>query len=120
VVFHFFTGKGPMAKKNDGINKSEEIRHVLKAKPGIGPQEAIEKLAAKGIEVTKNLFYFVKGQIKGRNARKTRAQKAVTQVAQVTQVTRSDAVSTILKVKACAKEVGGMKNLKALVEALSD
>ena len=77
-------------------------------------------MAAKGIEISHGLFYFVKGQIKGRKARKTRAQKAVTKVADFTHANRTDAVSTILKVKACANEVGGMKSLKALVEALSD
>jgi hypothetical protein len=109
-----------MAKKNDGVNKSEEIRKLLKANPKIGPKEVEAQLAAKGIEISHGLFYFVKGQIKGRKARKTRAQKAVTKVADFTHTTRTDAVSTILKVKACANEVGGMKSLKALVEALSD
>ncbi len=109
-----------MAKKNDGINRSEEIRNLLKTNPEIGPKDAIAKLAEKGIEVSNGLFYFVKGQIKGRKARKTRAQKAVTKVAEYTHANRTDAVTTILKVKACAKEVGGMKSLKALVEALSD
>jgi hypothetical protein len=108
-----------MAKKND-INRSEEIRQLLKANPEIGPKEVVAKLAEKGIEVSNALFYFVKGQIKGRNARKTKVQKTVTKVAESTHTTRTDAVSTILKVKAWAREVGGLKNLKALVEALSD
>jgi hypothetical protein len=77
-------------------------------------------VAEKGIQVSHGLFYFVKGQMKGRKARRTKAQKVVTEVAESTHVTRSSAVSTILKVKACAREVGGMKSLKALVEALSD
>jgi hypothetical protein len=109
-----------MAKKTNGVNRSEEIRQLLKANPEIGPKEATATLAKKGIEVSSGLFYFVKGQMKGRKARKTRVQKAVTNVTAVTQTSRTDAVSTILKVKACAREVGGMKALKALVEALSD
>ena len=109
-----------MAKKNDEVNRSEEIRKLLKANPTIGPKEVTAELAKKGIEVSTGLYYFVKGQMKGRKSRKTRAQKAVTTVAEFSHVTRSDAVTTILKVKACAKEVGGMKALKALVEALSD
>jgi hypothetical protein len=109
-----------MAKKNNGVNKSEEIRQLLKANPKIEPKEVVAKLAEKGIKISHGLFYFVKGQIKGRKARRTKAQKVVPEVAESTHVTRSSAVSTILKVKACAKEVGGMKTLKALVEALSD
>ena len=109
-----------MAKKNDGVNRSEEIRKVLTANPTISLKEATAELAKQGIEVSTGLFYFVKGQMKGRKARKTKAQNAVTKVAAATHGTRSDAVTTILKVKSCANEVGGMKALKALVEALSD
>jgi hypothetical protein len=109
-----------MAKKNGGVNKSDEVRQLLKANPEIGAQEAVAKLAEKGIKVSGNLFYFVKGQIKGRKARKKKAQRTVTKVAESTHGTRSDAVTTILKVKSWANEVGGMKSLKALVEALSE
>jgi len=109
-----------MAKKNGEVNRSEEIRQLLKANPKLGPKEAVAKLAERGIEVSNGLFYFVKGQIKGRKARKTKVETAVTKVAEYTHANRSDAVSTILKVKACATAVGGMKTLKALVEALSD
>ena len=109
-----------MAKKTDGVNRSEEIRKLLKANPKISAKEVAATLAAKGIDVNSGLYYMVKGQMLGRKSRRARAQKAVTNVTAVTHTTRSDAVSTILKVKACAKEVGGMKALKALVEALSD
>jgi hypothetical protein len=110
-----------MAKKTNGVNRSEEIRKLLKANPKISAKEVAMTLAAKGIKVNSGLYYMVKGQMLGRKSRRTRAQKAVTNVtAAVTHATRSDAVSTILKVKAWSKEVGGMKNLKALVEALSD
>lgn len=83
-------------------------------------QEAVAKLAEKGVEISGNLFYFVKGQLKGRKARRKKAQKTVAKVAESTHVNRSDAVAKILKVKSWAKEVGGMKMLKALVEALSE
>jgi hypothetical protein len=110
-----------MAKKNNGVNRSEEIRKLLKANPKISAKEVAATLAAKGIKVNSGLYYMVKGRMIGRKFRKARAQRAVTNViAAVRHATRSDAVSTILKVKAWAKEVGGMKNLKALVAALSD
>jgi hypothetical protein len=109
-----------MARKSDNVNRSEEIRQLLKANPKMGPKEVIAILGEKGIDVSSGLFYFVKGQMKGRKSRKTRAQTAVTKVAEFTHANRTDAVTTILKVKACAKDVGGMKVLKALVEALSD
>jgi hypothetical protein len=109
-----------MAKKNSGVNKSDEIRKLLSANPEIGPKDAVAKLAEKGIEISTGLFYFVKGHVKGRKARKKRAQKAVTKVSEFSHVSRTDAVTTILKVKAWAREVGGMQNLKALVEALCE
>ena len=111
-----------MAKKSNGVNKSEEIRQLLKANPQIGVKEVVAKLAEKGIKISNALFYFTKGQIKGRNARKKNNQKArtaVTTVADSTHATRSDALATILKIKALAHEVGGIKTLKALVDAMS-
>ena len=109
-----------MAKKSNGINKSEEVRQLLKANPEITAKEVSAKMAEKGHKISSNLFYFVKGQMKGRKASKQKAQKAVAKVAESTHVTKGDALSTILKVKGWAKEVGGMKTLKALVEALSE
>jgi hypothetical protein len=108
-----------MAKRKTGINKSEEIRKLLKANPQIGAKEAIAALGAKGIEVGDGLFYFVKGHIKGRKGRKKKAKQVVAKVAETTNVPKTDALTTILKVKALANEVGGLKKLKALVEALS-
>jgi hypothetical protein len=46
-----------MAKKNSGVNKSEEIRQLLKANPKIEPKEVVAKLAEKGIKVSHGLFY---------------------------------------------------------------
>jgi hypothetical protein len=109
-----------MAKKNGGVNKSEEVRKLLKANPAVKANEVVSTLAGKGITIKPNLYYFVKGQMKGRKGGKKKAQRIVAQVAESTQVSRSDALSTILKVKSWANEVGGMKSLKALVEALSE
>ncbi len=110
-----------MAKKSNGVNKSEEVRHMLKANPALTAKEAVTTLGEKGIKISNALFYYTKGKMKGRKARKEKDQKnAVANVAEATLVIKGDAVSTILKVKALAKEVGGMKTLKSLVEALSE
>lgn len=110
-----------MAKKSNGVNKSEEVRQLLKANPTITAKEAVAALAEKGIKISNALFYYTKGQVKGRKDRKQKDQQtAAAKVAEATLVIKGDAPSTILKVKAWAKEVGGMKTLKALVEALSD
>jgi hypothetical protein len=109
-----------MAKKKNGVSKSEEVRQLLKANPEIGAKAVVAKLLEKGIGISENLFYFVKGHMKGRKGRKKKAQKVVAMVAEATNVAKSDALSTILKVKHLANEVGGLKKLKALVEALSE
>jgi hypothetical protein len=109
-----------VAKNRDGVNKSEEIRRLLKANPQTSGTDAVAKLAEKGIAVKPSLFYFVKGQLKGRRARKKKVQQTIANVAESTHANRSDAVATIRKVKSWADEVGGMKTLKALIEALSE
>jgi hypothetical protein len=109
-----------MATKNDEVNKSEEIRQCLRTNPRAGAKEVLATLSQRGIKVSENLFYYIKGQLKGRKGRKKHAQKVVAKVAEATGAVRSDVVATILKVKGLASEVGGMKKLKALVEVLSE
>jgi hypothetical protein len=107
-----------MASQKNGVNKSEVIRQLLKANPKITAKEVGAALEAKGIKASQKLYYLVKGKILGRQAHKNKARKVVAKVAASTG--NADALSTILKVKSWANEVGGMKKLKALVEALSE
>jgi hypothetical protein len=106
-----------MARKNDGVNKSEEIRQLLRANPKMPVSEVVDTLGKRGIEVHPTLVYFVKGKMQGRRGRRKRARQMVANVA---ATGNSDPVKTILKVKGWANEVGGLKKLKALVEALSE
>jgi hypothetical protein len=120
VFFQSSAGDYKVAKKKNGVNKSEEIRQILQATPDIGAKDVVAQLDAKGLKVSDNLVYFIKGQLKGRKGRKKKAQKAVAKVAEATGAPKSDALATILKVKELASQVGGMKKLKALIEALSE
>jgi len=106
-----------MPKNKNGVNKSEEIRQLLRAHPEMPVKQIMETLAGRGIKVADTQVYFVKGKMKGRQGRHKRAQRMVANVA---ATGNSDPVKTILKVKAWANEVGGMKKLKALVDALSE
>jgi hypothetical protein len=107
-----------MAKKQNGVNKSEEIRQLLKANPEMAVKDIVATMTSRGLKVTDNLVYFIKGKMRGRTARR---QKARQMVASVTPTMgNNDAVATILKVKRWGTEVGGMKKLKALVDALSE
>ena len=105
-------------KKNGGVNRSEEIRQVFKANPEMKAKEVVTTLAGKGITVTESLVYLVKGAMHGKKARKMKAEKKVAKVAETTGTV--DALATIMKIKHLAAEVGGLKKLRALVEALSE
>lgn len=97
-----------MAKRD--VNKSDEIRKLIKDKPGIKAKDIVDTLGKGGIKVNPSLVYFVKGQIKGAKGRKRRIMNAAN--------VNGDAVQTIVRVKQLAGEVGGLDNLKALVDAL--
>lgn len=108
-----------MARKaaNGEVNKSAAIREILKEQPMIKASEAIAALGAKGIKVAPGLFYLIKGKVAGG---KKRGRKAGRKAAKVGVAGGStDALATILKVKKLADEIGGMKTLKAVIEALS-
>src|SRR5690242_2677978 len=110
-----------MPKQKDGVNKSQAVREVLATNPNMKPKDVVAALAAKGLKVNTPLVYFVKGQLKGKKGRRKQMQKQAAPAGSTVAATPSgngDALSTILKVKKLAGEVGGIKKLKALVEAL--
>jgi hypothetical protein len=106
-----------MAKKTTEVNKSDKIRELLKANPKMKAGEVISTLAGKGISVNPALFYFVKGKMKGRKARKKQVKREVGKVTGTTA--NGNTLAIILKVKKLAAEVGGMGKLHSLVEVLS-
>jgi hypothetical protein len=57
-----------MAKKKNSVNKSEEIRQLLRTNPTMPVNEVVSTLAGKGIKVNDALVYFVKGQMKAGRA----------------------------------------------------
>ncbi len=107
-----------MAKQKSDVNKSDEIRKLFRENPKIPASEVRSTLAAKGIKVSDNLIYFVKGHLKGKKGRRKKARQMVAKVAATTG--NHDPVKTIVKVKGWANEVGGLKKLKELVDALSE
>ena len=104
-------------------NKSQAIRDLLKESPTIKAKEAIAALGEKGIEITDSLFYLVKGKVSGGKQRRRKIRKAAVKAVAASgngvAPTKDDALKTILKVKSFAAEVGGLRSLKALVDALS-
>jgi hypothetical protein len=112
--------------KSGEVNKSHEIRELLKQNPSISASEAIATLAKRGIKVVPNQFYFNKGKMLGKKGRRKKARQMVANVTATmssngaTPTKTSDVIATILKVKHLAGEVGGLKKLKSLVEALGE
>src|SRR5690348_14105846 len=106
-----------MAKKKTDVNKSEEIRQLFRSNPKMPVKEVVDTLAGRGIKVPDALVYYVKGHMKGKKSRRNKARQMVAKVA---ATGNHDPVATILRVKGWASEVGGLKKLKALVDALSE
>lgn len=98
-----------MARK---FNKAQAIRDFLSTKPKATNREVMEALGEKGIKVSYNQVYFVK--VKGKKAKRRAAVKA-TRAAGM-----SNPVEAVMKVRALASEVGGMKSLKQLVDLLAE
>ena len=111
--------------KSGEVNRSAAIRDLFKAKPDITASEAIAALAATGITISDHLYYKVKVTIAGRKRRRRKAHRKAVGIVVATGTTeipivKSDALATIRKVKATAAEVGGLRTLKGLVDALSE
>jgi hypothetical protein len=115
-----------MARKGQAgeVNKSHEIRQLIKANPGISANEAVDTLAQRGIQIDPGLFYFNKGKLLGKKGRRRKIRRKVESVMsngeRSTPPAKSDVIGTIKKVKGLAAEVGGLKKLAELVAALSE
>jgi len=104
-----------MAKKAraKGINKSQAIRDALSENPKAGSKEIVARLAEKGIKVSGTLVYYIKSK-----ARKVKRQQK--RLAAASVIRNGSAVEVVLRVKTLAQEVGGMKQLKQLVDLLAE
>jgi hypothetical protein len=105
-------------------NKSALVQAFLKGNRKMPAKEVVSAMAENGVIVTEGLVYFVKGKMKGKRSQKQQAQKEVAQVVKATSATpataNGDALKTILMVKDFAAQVGGLKKLIALAQALSE
>jgi hypothetical protein len=106
------------------VNKPAEIRSLLKANPKITAKEAAQTLAQRGIRISPNLFYFIKGRMKGIKVPRRKMRRNVAQImtanGAMPKAASSDVLATIKKIKGLASEVGGLRRLRALVEELSE
>jgi hypothetical protein len=111
-----------MAKKKDGMNKSQAIRDALAANPQKPVKEIVKDLASQGVKVTPNLVYFIKGKLKGGKKRKKRIARAAMHAVKAGAngtVKQTDAITMIRAVKELAAMAGGYDELKKLIDALA-
>lgn len=111
-----------MAKAKPEVSKSQMVRDLLEKVPDIAVKDVVAKLGEKGISVTPNLVYGVKGAMGERKRRKKRVAKAAMAATPSVNgtVAKADAITMIREVKALAAKAGGYGKLKELVDALAE
>src|SRR4051812_17912479 len=102
--------------KSDGVNKSKAIREALAANPKAGAKEIVTLLGEKGIKVSPTLVYY----INSKNNQAKRKDKRARVAAASEKASNGNAVEVVLRVKDLAREVGGIGNLKMLVDLLAE
>jgi hypothetical protein len=110
-----------MAKSNGagrkgGPNRSDAIRAELAANPKATSREIMNKLAEKGIKVSSTLVYFVKSKMGKAKRRAKRAQA----VEASTRLGSNNPVEVVSRVKDLARDVGGIRHLKKLVDLMAE
>ena len=98
------------------INKSDAIREELAKNPKAGSKAITAALAERGIKVAPSLIYFVKSKA---NQKKRKARRALAEETG-RQAGAANPVELVIRVKDLAREVGGMKYLKQLVDLLAE
>ena len=106
-----------MAKSQSkgGVNKSQAIRDALAANPKAGSKAIVAQLAQKGVKVSSTLVYYIKSRAK-RAKRQEKRQRAAASM----NGRGGNPVDVVRKVKTLATEIGGIQNLKSLVDLLAE
>ena len=107
-----------MAKSstNGQPTKADAIRAILKTAPDTKTKDVVAQLGRNGMSVSENHVYLIKSKMKSRRRRQVRANAA----AVTTRNGTPNAAAAVSKVKRLAGELGGLKNLKELVDVLSE
>jgi hypothetical protein len=108
--------KSTAAADGKPVNRSEAVREALAQNPKAGSKEVIALLASRGLKVSPTLVYYVKSKQNQARRRARRAEVAATSRRTAT----TDPVELVMRVKQLAGEVGGIRNLKMLVDLLAE
>src|SRR5215510_1497166 len=104
------------AENGKSGNRSQAVREALAENPKAGSKEIIAQLAKKGIKVSPTLVYYVRSK-QNQQKRRQRRERVAAASRQTAAVNPVEAVS---RVKGLAREVGGIRNLKQLVDLLAE
>ena len=98
------------------INKSQAIRDFLAGNPKADTKTVVAGLGEKGIKVNPPLVYLIRSKA---NKVKRRAKRDRFTVSSG-RTASTNPVELFQKVRGLARELGGIKNLKTLVDLLAD
>jgi hypothetical protein len=102
-----------MAKTKHG-SKADAIREILKTDPRTPTKVVLDQLAGKGMKVSANHVYLIKSKMKQKKRRQIRENAA----AVVRMNGTPNPAMAVRNVKTLALQLGGLRNLKQLVDVL--
>jgi hypothetical protein len=109
-----------MASKETGengkVNKSQAIRDFFAENPRADSKTVVAGLAGRGVKVSATMVYYIKSKL-GQAKRKAKRERMALSSRKSGAV---NPVEIVLRVKDLAREVGGVKNLKQLVDLLAE
>ena len=92
------------------VNKSQAIRELFNEDPKMDSKTVISRLSEKGVKVSATMVYYVRSKMNQAKRRRSGHRVAAT----------TNPVELVLRVKDLAREVGGIKHLKQLVDLLAE
>ena len=104
------------AKNKESTTKADAIRELLGQNPRAKAKDIIATLAAKGVKVSPNHVYLVKAKGKAKKRKAARVAAAAT----AARSGISNPAVAVLQVRRLAHDLGGMRNLKQLVDVLAE
>ena len=102
--------KNPTNSDSGNPSKSEAIRALFAENPKMDSKTVIARLGEKGVKVSPTMVYYVRSKMK--QAKRKEKQARV--------VAMANPVELVIRVKTLAREVGGIKQLKQLVDVLAE
>ena len=108
--------KTPAGSADGKVNKSQAIRNLFAEDAKMDSKTVIARLADKGVKVSPTMVYYIRSKMNQAKRKQKRDRVAAT--SRLTSATNP--VELVLRVKDLAREVGGIKHLKQLVDLLAE